>query len=726
MRLAVEVTTCTSARTGIGYYTEHLVDALLETRAPGDELLLLSNRAPAPELAARWAPHLHVEGLPLRALWMQADVPRLLSRVGADVAAFPNYGVALASPCPTIVFVHDLALLRMPELFTMRKSLVMRPLLRQSVASASAIATVSEASRRDIVDLLGVDPRRITLLPGAPHPSCAPAPAAEVAAVRARHGLGRPYLLTVGTLEPRKNLPTLLAAFDRLGGEARGAAATADRDLVVVGGRGWRDRELMRELGARQPLGHVRWLGYVSERELVALYTGAELFVYPSRLEGFGLPVVEAMACGTPVVASDVPALREVAGDDGGAVFVPPGDAPALAQAMTGLLADPAAAARARAAGPARARAFSWSHTARQLWQLARDTGPTRIRRPADAARPAPGMVPASPVGPAPRPLRERDWSLVATVAYADLFDAPLPVGEATRSCIGAALDETDLHRAMKSSPALAPALVTQPPSGFLVMAGREHLVARRQEGATAAHALVGRHRRTLDLLATLPFVRMLAFSGATAHHNPGLKADIDLFVVTAGGRAYTAYSLLFLATKLTRTRRIVCPNYLVDENELRIAYHHDVFTAHQVISARPVSGEETYRAFCHANEDWVRPLFPGFQPRPPAAELGGEALGRPPLQQAAERVLAPVAAPLERLLRWGWRAQLRRRAAGAARPDVVLSDGILKLHMSDYRRRVLERFRLRLDDLRAEIAGRVARAAAGGTAPGAVRAGRS
>jgi hypothetical protein len=290
--------------------------------------------------------------------------------------------------------------------------------------------------------------------------------------------------------------------------------------------------------------------------------------------------------------------------------------------------------------------------------------------------------------------MRQHEWGLLAAVAYADLFDAPLPVEEAATSCMGSAVDDAELRR-LAAAPALASHL-TLHPSGHLVLAGRDDLVVRRQEGTTRTMALLDRHRRTLQAVATLPFVRMLAFSGGTAHRNPGAKPDIDLFVVTAAGHAYTAYTLLFAATKLTRTRGIVCPNYLIDENELGIAYHHDLFTAHQLISARPISGIETYRAFCAANEVWVRPLFPGFRPR----EAEGQ-VGWPRLQRAGEIMLAPVAGLLERLLRWGWRVHLRQRAARARAPDVVLGDGILKLHLSDYRRRVLERFATRLGALR-------------------------
>jgi glycosyltransferase involved in cell wall biosynthesis len=702
MRLAVEVTTCTASRTGIGYYTEHLVDGLLETRAPDDELVLIANRPPAPELAARWAPHLRLGGGPVRAAWMQVDAPAMLAEAGADVAAFPNYVVPLASPCPTMVFVHDLALLRVPQFFTLRKRLVIGPLLRQSIAASSVVATVSEASRQDIVDCLGVDPGRIALLPAAPHPSCKAVSAEVVAAARARHGLPRPYVLTVGTLEPRKNLLTLLEAFDRLALPGR----SLEMDLVIVGGRGWRDRRLVQALGERRS-GRVRWLGYVPEEDLVALYGGAALFVYPSRLEGFGLPVVEAMACGTPVVASDVPALREVAGE--AARFVPPADAGALATAITEMLADRGAVARARIDGPARAAAFSWTRTAERMWALARETGPARARVSAKASPPAdeaPALPP--PLAPTPRDLPARAWTLAATVAYADLFDCPLPVEDATRAVIGAALDEAEVRRLLRDAHLAEHVQVH--PGGYLTLAGREALVARRREGEAQTRVLLEQHRRILAGLATLPFVRMLALSGGAVHANPGPKADIDLFAVAAAGRAYTAYTFLVLATKLTRTRAIVCPNYLVDERELGIAYHHDVFTAHQVVSARPLSGEATYAAFCRANQEWVRELFPGFQPREPLAALGGVQL-----QRVVEGALWAVAPALERLLRWGWRAHLRRRAARAPRADVVLGDGILKLHLSDYRRRVLERFAAKLAALRTRIEDAAPRSAAAG-----------
>ena len=206
--------------------------------------------------------------------------------------------------------------------------------------------------------------------------------------------------------------------------------------------------------------------------------------------------------------------------------------------------------------------------------------------------------------------------------------------------------------------------LVTLDADGHLTLRGREALVARRAEGIRRTAELLARHERVIAALATLPFVRMLALSGGTAHRNARGGDDIDLFVVTAAGRVFTAYTMLFLASRLTHTRGVVCPNYLVDEDHLEIAYHHDLFTAHQAISLVPIAGLETFARFVAANRDWVRGFYPGYEPRPPAAddrarracsgspsaalELGGEAV--------------------ERLLGTVWRFHLGRRAARAPR----------------------------------------------------------
>jgi hypothetical protein len=271
------------------------------------------------------------------------------------------------------------------------------------------------------------------------------------------------------------------------------------------------------------------------------------------------------------------------------------------------------------------------------------------------------------------------------------MFDAPITVEEVARTCLGASLSPADV-RARLTTPPLAD-MVTVDPTDAVTLRGREELVARREDGIQRTAELLERHHKVIGALANLPFVRMLALSGGTAHRNARGGDDIDLFVVATAGRAYTAYTMLFLASYLTRRRGILCPNYLVDENHLRIAYHHDLFTAHQAISLVPIAGLSTFDAFVRANEVWVRQFYPAFQPRPPGATLTTS-----PLQRVAESVLRwSLGDEVERLLSVGWRFHLGRRAASAPRPDLVLDPGILKLHLSDHRRRVLDKFADRL-----------------------------
>ena len=697
MRLAVEISTCSADRTGIGYYTEHFVDALLATRSAGDDVVLINNGKPAPELYDRWRDHLRIGGVPVRSIWMQRDANRLLVESGADFAMFPNYVAPLNVACPFVNVVHDLAIIRMPEFFNIGKLASQRPLLPFIVRRAAAVGTVSAASRRDITELLGVPEHRVLMLPGAPHPACRIPSDSEVARVRQTYGLGRRYVVSVGTLEPRKNLPTLLRSFDRLC--ARTGTPTADLDLVVVGGRGWRDRELLAEIARRKAGGRLHTLGYVPETDLVALYGGAEVLAYPSHFEGFGLPVVEAMACGTPVVTTDVPALREVAG--GAAVLVPLGDEAALADAVATFVTDPQARAAARARGLARAATFSWEGSAQQLWRFAHETvaGRKHWNGIAPASKSASTSASTSPIAPASASAIEVSddprWAILATVIYADIFDAPISVEEIARTCLGARVSPADVRAQIVTAP-LSDLLVVDG-AGIVTLRGREQLVELREDGVRRTADLLERHHKVIGALASLPFVRMLALSGGTAHKNARGGDDIDLFVVATAGRAYTAYTMLFLASYLTRRRGILCPNYLVDENHLRIAYHHDLFTAHQAISLVPIAGHDTFDAFVRANEEWVRAFYPAYLPRPPGAKLAASRW-----QGWAERALGwSLGDEIERLLSVGWRFHLGRRAASAPRPDLVLDPGILKLHLSDHRRRVLENFGARLRTFR-------------------------
>ncbi|MGH2820853.1 MAG: glycosyltransferase family 4 protein, partial [Actinomycetota bacterium] len=250
---------------------------------------------------------------------------------------------------PIVVTCNDLAFLHDPSHFTKHGVRFFKRSLSLALNEADLVLCSSRATLRDCRDA-GFGEDRLRLVPLGV--AASPAPDADVEDARRRYGLGRPYVLWVGTVEPRKNLRTLLKAFVEL---ERGD----DLDLVLVGPRGW--REDLEEL-IRPAQGNVKTLGFVPGSDMASLYAGAEVFCYPSLLEGFGFPVLEAMVQGTPVVTSAGTATEELA--DGAGVLVEPTDPASVAAGIEGVLRDAGLAARLAGEGPVRAAAYTWARTA--------------------------------------------------------------------------------------------------------------------------------------------------------------------------------------------------------------------------------------------------------------------------------------------------------------------------------------------------------------------------
>jgi glycosyltransferase involved in cell wall biosynthesis len=311
-----------------------------------------------------------------RLVWMQTQAPRLLRRLDADVAHFTNGMIPLASPVPTVVTIHDMSLTLYPRCHPLRRVLLNRPLVDLAARSADAVITVSHSAKRDIQRLYGLSPERVHVVHEAAAPSFRPArDRAALARVRRRYGLAERFILYVGTIEPRKNLATLVNAF---------VARRADlpHQLVCAGPYGWLSRDLERRIAPLRSAGAVVIAGYVPFDDLPALYTLAEMLVFPSLYEGFGLPVVEAMACGTPVVTSDVAALLEVTG--GAAHHVDCRDAVSLGDAIVALARSRGWREQLSARGLERALAFSWQRAARETLDVYR----VAVRRPRRADAP--------------------------------------------------------------------------------------------------------------------------------------------------------------------------------------------------------------------------------------------------------------------------------------------------------------------------------------------------
>ena len=338
----------TQERSGVGYYTSRLLAGLAQRLGQHDlrELVVLSNR-PVPIPSAPGV-RLSEARLPIRAAWMELRVPRALRQARADVAHFTNYTAPLRLDLPYLVTVHDMSLTLLPWCYTRKMRLIVPRVLPRVARRARLVLTPSAATRDDVVRLLGIDPGRVRVIPhAAPRGFDPPGPAAS-----SPHA---PYFLFVGNLEPRKNLARTLRAFARI------APSLPDHRFLIAGAPGWKYGDVLREATRPELASRVELRGYVPEDELPALYRNATAFVYPSLYEGFGMPVIEAMACGTPVLTSNVSALPELA--DGAAVLVDPLDEGALAEAMHALATDRALRERLRVAGPARAAQYSWDRT---------------------------------------------------------------------------------------------------------------------------------------------------------------------------------------------------------------------------------------------------------------------------------------------------------------------------------------------------------------------------
>lgn len=381
MLIAFDGTTLTPGRTGVGYYTEHLLQHLArEVAVSGDEIVVVSNQpidtqAPLP-------PHVRVhEGhrFPIRIGWMQMRAAAALESLRPDVAHFTNAMIPFGSPVPTVVTVHDMSLRLYPRCHPVRRLLLNRPLMHVAIRRATAIVTVSHSARRDLLRLHGVPPDRVSVVHEAASPVFRPiADRARLDDIRARYSLPERFILYVGTIEPRKNLMRLMTAF------ANARKAAVRHHLVCVGPYGWASRDLsghIERLGIRDA---VHFTGYVPFEDLPAIYNLGDFLAFPSLYEGFGLPVVEAMASGIPVLTSNTSSLREIAGD--AAATIDPTDTDAMSAAIHRLATDSDLRRELSDLGLRRARRFSWTQTAREMLAVYHRAAGQTVAIPAPAA----------------------------------------------------------------------------------------------------------------------------------------------------------------------------------------------------------------------------------------------------------------------------------------------------------------------------------------------------
>jgi glycosyltransferase involved in cell wall biosynthesis len=374
--IGIDVTAALTQGAGIGRYTRELVQALL-TGDDGNAYRLFSARPPAePPVPAPLpaGPHITLRTAPLSDRWLyrlwhrlRLPLPVQLFTGPLDLFHSPDFVLPpLRAGTPALLTVHDLSFVHYPDTFTPALVNYLNRVVPASIARASHVLADSEATRRDLEALWHVPEEKITVLYSGVDERFHPVTkSGKLAAVRQKYGLGAaPYLLSVSTVQPRKNYTLLIRAF-------RPVAERYPHQLVIAGGKGWLVEDVLAEVERQGLQGRVHFTGFIDEADLPALYSAASLFVFPSLYEGFGLPLLEAMACGVPVVSSDASSLPEVTGE--AAVLLSPHDEAAWSATLARLLDNAPERARLVAAGFRQARRFRWQQAAAQLRALYRE-----------------------------------------------------------------------------------------------------------------------------------------------------------------------------------------------------------------------------------------------------------------------------------------------------------------------------------------------------------------
>lgn len=377
MHIAIDAHSVGTGLAGNETYAANLVEALAEEDAENRYTVYVTRPEAERRFGGRW-PRVRV-----RKTLPHTPLVRIPLTLSAELRRRPvdllhvQYTAPPFAPCPVVAAIHDLSFEHLPETFRRRSRVQLRLTVRRTARAAAHVIAPSEYTRQDLIKSYGLDPARVSVIPLAASPHFRPVEdAAELARVRARYGIAGEYVLAVGSIQPRKNLSRLVRAYADL---RRGRVRSNLPQLVLVGRRAWLYGETLRAVEESGAADSIILTGYVSECDLPALYAGALCFAYPSFFEGFGLPPLEAMRCGAPVLAGDLTSLPEVVGDAG--LLVNPLDTGALARGLARLIEDADLRARLRARGLERARSFDWRHTARMTLEVYRKVKEERWAR---------------------------------------------------------------------------------------------------------------------------------------------------------------------------------------------------------------------------------------------------------------------------------------------------------------------------------------------------------
>lgn len=688
MRIGIDATCLPSAIAGAGRYIIGLLNGLAEISTEHDFFVFIKHSDRLPNLPADASRLQYIsipwETRPTRLIWELAGARSAIGRHKLDVWHAPHYVMPLGGDASIVVTLHDMAFFLYPELFSTSKRGLFRWAAKRAVSHADHIIATSHATRDEAVNLLGLQASKATVIHHGVDPAFAPESRGQDRSPAWTHdGVPAPYILTIGTTDIRKNLHTLIDAYRLL----------VERDniaehLVVAGQPGTAHEDLIHQIDGTGLAHRIHVTGYVDESDLPGLYSTASLYVGPSVYEGFGFPALEAIACGTPVVASPMPSMMET------------GANPHVVYRVKDSFAWYESISRALA----KSHSGDWqTHDVRNWAAMAEETVAVYE---ASTGKPAGQLTAYRHASCRSAKSFHTDGvadAVLKTITYADLFDYPLDSHEIQKGMIGSCGTVEQIHSALQT---LVFSGSIEARDGLYGLKERSRLFTERAQRNAQADTLYRSNQISIARICTFPFVRMVSLSGAIAHRNCTESSDVDLFMVVASRRLWTVYLLLAVYALLVRKRELLCMNYLIGDTDYEIA-DQDLYTALQISALRPIFGWDHYRRFALANS-WVQQYMPQWNghscsPHPfSGIELSRWSRG---MKRSMELILRlPFFGALEWVVHRFYSRRILNSRRVAGNEGIRLTRNRIKLHTNDHSRRIQTLFESRYAQVISEV----------------------
>jgi glycosyltransferase involved in cell wall biosynthesis len=704
MRIGIDASCLPPFVAGAGRYICGLVSALSQVDSSNEYFIFAKKRDL--ELFSSLGPNFTKVGLsdydrPARIAWQFYQPRKLVKEYQLDVWHAPHYILPKdLDNIRSVVTFHDMTFFRFPQFYGRHKKWFFTKIISEAVKRADAIVAVSETTKNDIECLFGQLSSRVVHVYSGTNGKFNPNTDLRARSkIKSRLNTGDRFVLFVGTLEKRKNVSALIRAYSHLLRNGN-----ADLKLVVAGQRENGYAEIRSTITALGLSEQVILPGYVPEEDLPALYSAASVFVYPSHYEGFGFPVLEAMASGTPTITSNNSGMREVAAAE--ALEIDPTDEVQLAQKIERVLSDTEYRQENIAHGLRRSQELTWEKTARQMLDVYQGSPPNGkahsnplVNRESNGRGTA---TKANNVDFADTLVADRSLmqSVLETLVYSDLFDYPLTAAEIHQDLIACEATLRDVKRAL-GDPNLGP--LVEEHRGYVFLKGKKKTVTNRECHEKVSAHILYKNRRLLRFVSHFPFVKGSALSGAIAFKNCVPGDDIDLFLIIETKRLWTVYFLLAAMLKLLGKRNLICLNYLFGRAHLRVD-PRNFFVAHQIAHLRPVSGNDIFQEFSAAN-CWL------LQYLPQANGLDRSAKDFYPLVQnrlsplgrickaVVEKILSVRA--FDKLEDWIFRLYGKhiKKITSDGKGSISVERDQIRLFTNDHRVNVLHKFQSRLNE---------------------------